>query len=271
LDQDADVGSGELIGIVRLSRAEIQKALADGSPLLTKADSQVDKLELEISRYEAAPSTNVITFDVRQNPLATSLRVRAGELVTIRARGNYSVADNHQWIDERGYGDTEKRDYNRKPDFDQINHGMAIAYIGAPTDTHSALAVGSCIAAISPTSGQLYVGVNDRDVGNNQGSLEFTPRVALPSVEQWRSGGLVACPAAPNSLLADITRFKEKMCACRTGDKDCAQNVLKEMQEYAARKKDLKSQKFTDEERKEAAQLGATMAQCSKAAMGTTK
>lgn len=193
LDQDDDVGAGELIGMVRLTRLQMQDALASSMPLLTLSDSQVSRIEIEVAPYSAPPSVASLTFEVNHEPAALPIRARAGELVTIAARGKYSVASNFRELDENGYTDGQKRGYNRS-DFKNANHGVAVALIGAGNESHAALVVGPCVTAVASTAGQIFVGVNDRDVGNNRGSIRFAVRVGLPIVEQWRSGGAFECP-----------------------------------------------------------------------------
>jgi hypothetical protein len=193
LDQDDDVGTGELIGMVRLTRMQVQGALASSMPLLTLSDSQLSRIEIEVAPYSAPSSVASSTFEVNHEPAALPIRARAGELVTIAARGKYSVANNFEDIDENGYTGGQKRGYNRS-DFKNANHGAAVALVGASNESHAALVVGSCITAVASTAGQIFVGVNDHDVGNNRGSIRFAVRVGLPTVEQWRSGGAFECP-----------------------------------------------------------------------------
>lgn len=211
LDQDTDVGAGELVGMVRVTRKQVQDALVASSPLLILSDSQVEKIELEVSPYTTTPIAMPTKFEVNQDPVALPIRALAGEFVTISARGKYSVAsDNGQngQIDENGYKGGEKRGYNRKPDFEKANHAVAIAFVGAPSESHTALVVGSCVTAVTPSAGNVYVGVNDGDVANNHGSITFTVKIALPTLEQWRSGGVFACPEPtfgdPNEAKPDV-------------------------------------------------------------------
>jgi hypothetical protein len=203
LDQDQDVGAGELIGMVRVTRRQLQDALSADVPLLTLSDGQLDKIEIEVSQYSAPALMKPLTFNADREPVATPLRVRAGELVTIRARGKYSVAGDRRQLDENGYTGGEKRGYNRKPDFDKANHATAIAYIGAPKESHTSVVIGSCVATVAPIGGQLHVGINDESVGNNQGSLVFEAQATTPTVEQWRSGGAFACPGRPVQVPAE--------------------------------------------------------------------
>jgi len=196
LDQDTDVGSGELIGMVRVTKKQIHDALASDAPLLTMSDSQVSKIEIEVAAYSPPPAIKPLTFEVNKNPVDASIRARAGELVTASAKGAYSVTDKRDPIDERGYTDHSKQGYNR-PDFKGQNHGAAIAYVGSPTESRTAFVVGSCAAAVTTVSGPVFVGVNDGSVGNNLGSISFTVGVGLPTVEQWRVGGKYECLTPP--------------------------------------------------------------------------
>jgi hypothetical protein len=236
LDQDDDVGTGELIGMVRLTRMQVQDALASNMPLLTLSDSQLSRIEIEVAPYAAPAPIEPSTFEVNHEPAALPIRARAGELVTIAARGKYSVASNLREIDENGYIDGEKRGYNRN-DFKNANHGAAVAMVGASNESHAALVVGSCVTAVASTAGQIFVGVNDSDVRNNRGSIRFAVRIGLPTVEQRRTGGAFECPrhaqriesiaAAsagaelpdsidPALITAAIARVKPEVAACRT-------------------------------------------------------
>ena len=198
LDQDDDVGTGELIGMVRLTRTQVQQALASNTPLLTMSDSQLEKIEIEVAPYSAPSRVEPYTFEVNHEPAAMPIRARAGELVTVAARGKFSVASNFEEIHEAGYPGGQKRGFNRKPDFTNASHGAAVALIGASHESHAAFVVGSCAMAVASTPGQIFVGVNDSDVSNNHGSILFGVRVGFPTVEQWRSGEAYECPMPPS-------------------------------------------------------------------------
>ena len=206
VDVDQDIRDGELIGLVRLSRAQIERALVDGRPVVTLSDEGVRRIELTISPYAPLPAAPGVQVDVRRPPTAFRTQVRAGELVTIATTGTYSVASDGEQIGVMGYRSGIKRNYNL-PDFGDANHGETIAYVGDPaassaatsaigwTDghVHAALVVGRCAAVVSPVPGPVFVGVNDRDTSNNRGAFEAAVRVSLPTVEQWKAGGEQAC------------------------------------------------------------------------------
>jgi hypothetical protein len=91
----------------------------------------------------------------------------------------------------------------QSPEFKNANNGAAVAFVGATTESHMALLVGSCTSAVSAVLGQIFVGVNDSDVTNNHGSVSFAARVGLPTLEQWRSGGAFECARQPRRVLQD--------------------------------------------------------------------
>src|SRR5262249_15625099 len=155
---------------------------------------QLERIEIEVAGYSAPSGIEPYTFQVNHEPAALPIRARAGELVMISARGTFSVASNFEEIHENGYLGGQKRGFNRRPDFGNRSHGAAVALIGASHQSHMAFVVGWCAMVVATTPGQIFVGVNDSDVGNNRGSVLFGAHVGLPTVEQWRSGGGFECP-----------------------------------------------------------------------------
>jgi len=76
------------------------------------------------------------------------------------------------------------------------------------------------------------------------------------------------CKKKGGDAMAKMGEFKDHMCACKEGDKDCAMKVQKEMADYAEANKDMKDQKMSDEDMKKATEIGMEMAKCSAKAMG---
>ena len=76
------------------------------------------------------------------------------------------------------------------------------------------------------------------------------------------------CKKKGGDAMAKMGEFKDHMCACKDGDKDCAMKVQKEMADYAEANKDMKDQKMSDEDMKKATEIGMEMAKCSAKAMG---
>jgi hypothetical protein len=74
--------------------------------------------------------------------------------------------------------------------------------------------------------------------------------------------------AIHEDMMAAMERFKDAMCACKVGDKDCAQHVQKDMQDFAEDHRDERDLKLTDDEMKRATDLGMEMMKCSQYAMG---
>ena len=76
------------------------------------------------------------------------------------------------------------------------------------------------------------------------------------------------CKKKGGDAMAKMGEFKDHMCACKEGDKDCAMKVQKEMADYAEANKDMKDQKMSDEDMKKAQDIGMELAKCSAKAMG---
>jgi hypothetical protein len=81
-------------------------------------------------------------------------------------------------------------------------------------------------------------------------------------------GSFSGCKKKGGDAMAKMGEFKDHMCACKDGDKDCAMKVQKEMADYAEANKDMKDQKMSDEDMKKATDIGMEMAKCSAKAMG---
>jgi hypothetical protein len=81
-------------------------------------------------------------------------------------------------------------------------------------------------------------------------------------------GSFSGCKKKGGDAMAKMGEFKDHMCACKEGDKDCAMKVQKEMADYAEANKDMKDQKMSDEDMKKATDIGMEMAKCSAKAMG---
>jgi len=92
-------------------------------------------------------------------------------------------------------------------------------------------------------------------------SIAFLAAVSLASFGCKKKGG-------GSDIVAKMGEFKDHMCACKEGDKDCAMKVQKEMADYAEANKDMKDQKMSDEDMKKAQDIGMELAKCSAKAMG---
>jgi len=74
--------------------------------------------------------------------------------------------------------------------------------------------------------------------------------------------------AAREDMMTAFARFKDAMCACKVGDKDCAMRVQKDLEKFAEDNRDLRDYKMSDDEMKRASDLGMELAKCSAAALG---
>lgn len=193
-DQDGDdIGAGEVVTSLRVTREQLLAAALGTSPVMTLEDGALEKLELTVEPYAGDVRSATHTHPVRKGLAEVpALHIHAGEVVEIRAAGSYSVADNGKRLGPAGYKDGSKRGYNLSG-FGQIAHGAAVASIGHP-GARANLAVGDCVLLTSPFAGSLRLGANDDDRGNNRGELSFEARVRPPRPSEWsRAGVLTEC------------------------------------------------------------------------------
>lgn len=203
-DVDGDpANDGELLGSVRLTRKALLGALSS-DPILLLADGGVQQLELVVERYGRSHTLEA-TVPADSTTQIGQGEVRAGEVVELRATGDYSVADNKRLLGPDGYPDGKKRGYNLDaPPFNTANHGAAIALIGTDATAFEGYVIGHCVTVTAPFSGALLAGVNDEAPKNNRGSYRLTVRIRPASASEWRSAGARPCaetpsPAAPES------------------------------------------------------------------------
>ncbi|RMH40634.1 MAG: carboxypeptidase regulatory-like domain-containing protein [Deltaproteobacteria bacterium] len=200
LDQDGDdITGGEVIGSVRLSASALIQAADSKDPVLTLSDDGLSRIEIVVSRFDEPAVTRTLDLRTNKGQLPVGrLHVRAGQLVEIRASGVHQVGG---WHDDKlgpeGFRDNKLRSYNlRQEPFNTAPHGAAIARVGVVKQAESRLVVRRCVRHIVPYSGNVVVGVNDREPNNNHGTLTFTVTVSLPRPENWRlAGAFGGCPA----------------------------------------------------------------------------
>lgn len=78
------------------------------------------------------------------------------------------------------------------------SHGAAVAFVSAGDTAVEGAIVGRCSSFVSPVSGILSLGVNDKDPGNNKDELHFVVRRRLPSTGAL-PGTIPECPTEPQS------------------------------------------------------------------------
>lgn len=133
----------------------------------------------------ASQQPKQVSLDVSHGLQTTDIEVIAGEVLRVEAIGEYIVSSwDKTVISPAGYP-TEKKSYNLdlRP-LDVGPHGAAIMIISADETAINGFLVGKCLTAVSPFSGILSLGVNDRETDNNSGSVQFTIHRIPPNSEQ---------------------------------------------------------------------------------------
>jgi hypothetical protein len=184
LDADGEL-PGEVIGLTRITQDTLRKAWASPTHLLELEAGAVERLEIVVSRYEpvTVPATS---RPASYSPGALGSRpLVAGEIVTVRASGRYTVGSFYdETIDPAGYPGGEAKRYNFKQEpFRDAPHACAIALVGK--QAVRGVVVGSERTFSAASSGQLRVGLNDTDPGNNRGTLTFAVSTRAPTAREW--------------------------------------------------------------------------------------
>jgi hypothetical protein len=177
----------ELVGGMRLSREALTRAYQSPSRMLTLSAGAVRRLQVVVSPYaDEAPVRS--SRRASDGPVVVGRGVMAGEVVTVRAAGEFKVGS---WYDERitpsGYPGKEGRSYNLQS-FREEPHACGIAMIGSGS-TVEGVAVGAGRTFVAGHAGSLRVGLNDRDLSNNEGQVVFDVARRAPTAEEWREGG----------------------------------------------------------------------------------
>jgi hypothetical protein len=74
--------------------------------------------------------------------------------------------------------------------------------------------------------------------------------------------------AIREDMISAMERFRDAMCACKSGDKECALQVQKDMQQFVEDNPEVRDLKLSDDKMKRATQLSEEMVKCSQYAMG---
>ncbi|HEX6272827.1 MAG TPA: hypothetical protein VFZ53_07305 [Polyangiaceae bacterium] len=185
LDDDANDGA-QTIGVARLTLETLAKTYESPTRLLSTSAGAVLQLEIVVSPYTPMdlPKRKLL---VTTPPAPFGKRpLVAGEVVHLRAEGHYKVGS---WYDATlgpaGYSDGSARRYNFEQEpFASAPHAAGIALAGK-TDVFVGALVAPCITFTSPYAGQLRVGINDNEPGNNDGWITFEGFARAPTVEEW--------------------------------------------------------------------------------------
>jgi hypothetical protein len=185
-------GPGKLqhVGLVRVKRNLLEDALVNGRPISAQHADKIVDITMSVSQYVSPMTTKAILFDVSKAPVAIGATARAGELVLVQARGQYSTKMSGELINESGYAHGARSHYYNLADFPDSNQGGAIAYVGKVMPFF----VGPCAGVVPVMAGQITVGINDEEPKHNQGTVDFRTWVKRPTLEQWqRAGTAFAC------------------------------------------------------------------------------
>jgi len=184
---DEDKEGPELIGSVRLSSAQLAKAYRSPSKLLILSAGSIQRLELVVSAYAERPAY-LTQHQAKAPPFRLERPVKAGELVSVRASGRFTVGSYYDdALDPAGYPGGEARSYNLGP-FKRDPHACAIALIGAGP-TVDGIAIGKAKEFIAPHAGPLRLGLNDKDLDNNEGTVSFEVSLRAPTAQDWLKAG----------------------------------------------------------------------------------
>ena len=144
----------------------------DGTPSGPDAGGWTDDDPADDPGEEPADDYAVLDVAATRTWTDTGIAVSAGELIEIEVSGtiNFRAGDA---VGPDGFGPDEHDRHNELP---CANHAALIGKIGADG---SPFPVGSQRLVVAPAGGRLFLGVNDRDVGNNEGAfaLRITTRV----------------------------------------------------------------------------------------------
>jgi hypothetical protein len=89
------------------------------------------------------------------------------------------------------------------------------------------------------------------------------PSAAQVHQASWIADEAAKCEQrARNDAMAAITGFRDKMCACKVGDKDCVMAVQRDMAEYDMTQRHGSSEQMSNEDIKQATNVAMELAQC---------
>ncbi len=187
LDYEGDDTPPELIGAVRVSRDQLIAAYRSPTKLLTLSDGSLRRLEVVVFAYEPV-ATERVNSRASDRPTRVGRPALAGELFSVRATGSFTVGS---WYDAKldptGYPDGKARPYNLKS-FETAPHACAIALIGASKDIEG-VQIGASSDFVAGHPGALRLGLNDKDLSNNEGEVVYSVARGIPTAAQWLERG----------------------------------------------------------------------------------
>jgi hypothetical protein len=114
----------------------------------------------------AAPAGSGISVSPKQPWTATGITVRRGEIVTFNASGEVQLSTDNNDV-ATAFGAKSGRKATNAP----LPNVLAGALIGRIGTNGQPFAIGSGVSVPMPAAGQLFLGVNDDGLGDNQGEF----------------------------------------------------------------------------------------------------
>lgn len=191
-DADGAEAGHTRIGEVVVPLADLEHVAASLAPRdVVLADGDLAELRVHLSApIEAPPREQEVAFQFRSGLAPTGLHTPMGALVTVAVTGGGRVATGafgscarDPDVDTQGVGDGGCTSYNL-PLFGRSLHAVPVMLWGSGSETSGidlAAPPGTCLLFVAPRAGEVVVGINDRDLGNDSGQFTFHVSVAPPS------------------------------------------------------------------------------------------
>jgi hypothetical protein len=193
VDADENSRRGQEIGSIRLTRKELIE-LAESRALIERRSDAVALLELSVRPRDGKLRTVDVSVEAKRGGTeARGLEVAAGEIVRVEASGSWRIGSwNDDMLGPSGYLDGRLRDSNLTL-FPKDEHGAAVAVVGQQ-EAAALLRPRPCARFVSTYAGVVWVGINDRQAGDNAGEAHFRVLTRGPKPAEWRApGALLGC------------------------------------------------------------------------------
>lgn len=194
VDADTDAPRGQEIGSVRIGRDELIAAATAGG-VLTRSAGSLGLIEIAVRAHDGGLEKAELALPAREGGTEVrGIAVNAGDVVRIEATGTWQIGSwNDAWLGPDGYTDGRLKDSNLSL-FGKDHHGAVVAVVGQQGSA-ALLQPRPCVRVVSPFSGVIWVGLNDRSPGDNNGEVRLRVFTRAPKESEWRTpGALLGCP-----------------------------------------------------------------------------
>jgi len=190
VDADANAPRGQEIGSVRLTRDEIITLTTSGQ-LITRQSESLALLEFSVRPHDAKLRKADVTLAANRGGVdVRGIEVNAGDVVRVEASGTWQIGSwNADWLGPDGYTDGRLKDSNLDL-FPRDSHGAAVAVVGQQ-EAAALLRPHPCERFVSPFAGVVWVGINDRKPGDNNGEAHYRVFTRAPKAAEWRAPGVL--------------------------------------------------------------------------------